>query len=153
MASDASDSIRLRPATREDIEGLFAIHRAALQSYVEATWGWDDTWQQTFFRDQFDSSARHVICWSDDAIGFLDVVIQPDAVFLQNLEIDPRYQSRGIGTHLIQQVIADAEQLHLPVRLQVLKVNTRARALYERLEFLLTGQTETHHQMERTFRG
>lgn len=45
-------------------------------------------------------------------------------------------------------IMEEARGLGLPVRLQVLKVNTRARALYERLGFRCTGHTGTHDLME-----
>lgn len=48
----------------------------------------------------------------------------------------------------IQDLIAEAERLRIPVTLQVLKVNPALR-LYERLWFRVTGDTESHHQMRR----
>lgn len=36
-----------------------------------------------------------------------------------------------------------------PVRLQVLKVNTGAQRWCEALGFGITGETDTHHDMER----
>ena len=41
----------LRPAVAADEERLYAIHKAALGEYVEATWGWDEAWQRQYFRD------------------------------------------------------------------------------------------------------
>jgi ribosomal protein S18 acetylase RimI-like enzyme len=45
-------------------------------------------------------------------------------------------------------VMQEARQLGLPVRLRVMKVNARALAFYERLGFVRTGGTATHHTME-----
>jgi ribosomal protein S18 acetylase RimI-like enzyme len=138
----------LGPATLADVDRLFSIHRAALGSYVEATWGWDEAWQADYFREHFDTSIRRVICYADNDIGFLDVVTRPDAVVLQNIEIHPQYQGRGIGSELIGRILTSAKNHGVPVRLQVLKVNSRARSLYERLGFVLIGETETHFEME-----
>ena len=44
-------NVRLRLATTDDIEPLGAIHRAAMRQHVEKTWGWDEEWQTTFFRE------------------------------------------------------------------------------------------------------
>lgn len=46
--------------------------------------------------------------------------------------------------------LAEARQLGLPVRLRVMKVNPRALAFYEGLEFMRVGETETHDLMEWT---
>jgi ribosomal protein S18 acetylase RimI-like enzyme len=117
---------------------------------VVATWGqWDEAWQQDYFRQHFDCSVRQVIHLDDDPIGFLDVAYRADHVFLAAIEIAPEHQCRGFGTSLIRDVLGKATELHLPVRLQVLKVNKRARALYERLGFVETGRTDTHYLMQR----
>jgi ribosomal protein S18 acetylase RimI-like enzyme len=145
----SSATFHLRPATAGDLDRLFEIHRLAIRPYVEATWGWDEAWQAAYFREHFDPAIRQVICCGGRAIGFLDVVHRPDCVFLQNVEIEPEHQGRGVGTALVRRVLADAETEGVPARLQVLKVNERARMLYERLGFVQTGATETHIEMER----
>jgi ribosomal protein S18 acetylase RimI-like enzyme len=77
------------------------------------------------------------------------VTYRADDVFLAAIEIDPAYQRQGIGAALIRDIIANAGALRLPVRLQVLKVNERARALYQRLGFVETGETKTHFLMQK----
>jgi ribosomal protein S18 acetylase RimI-like enzyme len=142
--------ISLRPATPDDIHRLYEIHRAASRQMVAETWGhWDEAWQQHYFSQHFDCSARQVIQFHSEPIGFLDVTFHADHVFLAGIEIAPEYQCRGFGTALIRDVLAKGSELHLPVRLQVLKVNKRAHALYERLSFVETGHTDTHYLMQR----
>jgi hypothetical protein len=46
------DDVRLRPATFDDIDALYRIHRAALGPYVEQTWGWGEGWQAGYFRER-----------------------------------------------------------------------------------------------------
>lgn len=60
-----------RPASLDDLDALFAIHRAALGDYVEATWGRDEAWQLEFFREGFDAYVRSVIEVGGKPIGFL----------------------------------------------------------------------------------
>jgi ribosomal protein S18 acetylase RimI-like enzyme len=69
------------------------------------------------------------------------------ALALNELVILPEFQGRGIGSSLLQEIIEDANNRGMPVRLQVLKAN-RALKLYERLGFVKNGETETHFQME-----
>ncbi len=69
---------------------------------------------------------------------------------MNQLFLLPEYQSKGIGRECMLRVIEEARRLGLPVRLRVLKVNPRALAFYERLGFARTGETETHHLMEKT---
>ena len=55
----------------------------------------------------------------------------------------PGQQSRGIGTPIITDLLAEATGAGLPVALSVEKDNPRARSLYLRLGFEVTGETDT----------
>jgi ribosomal protein S18 acetylase RimI-like enzyme len=66
---------------------------------------------------------------------------------LQEIYLHPDHQGRGIGSCLIRELLAKAQHAAKPVSLSVLKVNTRARRLYERLGFRKAGESETHYVM------
>jgi ribosomal protein S18 acetylase RimI-like enzyme len=55
------------------------------------------------------------------------------------LEVVPAQQGKGIGTAVADLVIEQSARQGLPAVLSVLTVNPRARALYERLGFRVTG--------------
>lgn len=136
--------ISLRPATREDYDFLWWLHRATLKPYVEKTWGWDEQRQAQHFCDCFDPATRQVIERDGVPIGCISVERQEARVFLAVIEIAPDHQNRGIGTKLIRALLDEADGRGVPVELQVLKVNP-ARRLYERLGFAVIGETETHY--------
>ena len=138
----------LRPATQDDTDRLFEIHREALKYYVELTWGWDEKWQIDHFRENFDPMTRHVISIENDDIGFVDIEVKADFIDVKNIEIEPNSQGRGIGTEVIRRVVAVARYRGLPIILQVLKVNPRARSLYVRLGFVEVGENDAHILME-----
>ncbi|WP_322795403.1 GNAT family N-acetyltransferase [Tepidiforma sp.] len=136
----------IRPAQYAEEPELYAIHRAAMESYVTATWGpWDDAWQQDHFAGSW-PDLRLAIEIEGELSGFLDLDEQGDAVVIDAIELAPRWQRQGVGTAVIRAVQARAAERGLPVTLRVLKVNP-ARALYERLGFQHTGQTDTHYLM------
>ena len=70
-----------------------------------------------------------------------------ESVKLANIRVAPAYQRRGIGARLITTVLRDAHERGQSVTLDVFKVNP-ARFLYERLGFLVVGETETRLLME-----
>ena len=94
--------ISLRPATRDDYDFLWWLHRTTMQSYVEKTWGWDETGQALYFQQHFDPSKWEIIEADVSAIGYLSVQRCEDPIFLETIEIAPDYQSQGIGTKLIR---------------------------------------------------
>jgi GNAT superfamily N-acetyltransferase len=138
--------ISLRPATDEDYDFLWRLHRATMRAYVEKTWGWDEQWQAEYFHDHFDPTTRQVIECEGGPVGCVSVERREDCIFLAAIEIAPDYQGQGIGTKLIRALFNEADGRGVPVELRVLKVNP-ARRLYERLGFAMVGETETHYLM------
>jgi ribosomal protein S18 acetylase RimI-like enzyme len=67
----------------------------------------------------------------------LDVEYRPAEIYLSRIEIHPSYQGRGVGTRLISALADEAQQNGQDLVLDVLAVNHRAQALYQRL-----GMTE-----------
>ena len=141
--------ITLRPATRDDYDFLWALLVDTLRPYVEATWGWDEAYQRTRFRDHFDPARGDVVLADGVAVGVISVERREDCIFLSTIGITPAYQGRGLGTRLIQDLLDEGRAREMPVELQVLKVNP-ARGLYERLGFEVVGESETHWQMRWT---
>jgi ribosomal protein S18 acetylase RimI-like enzyme len=141
-----SSTVQLRPATVQDADFLYRLHKAAMQHYVAQTWGWDEAWQQQHFRRHFDPSTCQIIVSQGHAVGVLAVVRDASAVYLRTIEVLPAYQGRGLGTHLISALLAEAHHSGRPLVLQVLKVNP-ARHLYARLGFTITEETPTHYVM------
>jgi len=147
--TDAVATIRevsLRPATQEDYDFLWWLHRVTMRSYVDKTWGWDEAWQSQSFQERFDPTTREIIEFDGVPIGYIAVERRKEVIFLSSIEIAPDYQNRGIGTMLVQSLLDEGRSRGVPVELYVLKVNP-AQRLYERLGFTIIRETETHHIM------
>jgi len=138
----------LRPATAADYQWLWELKRLTMRPYVEQTWGsWDDSTQEAFFRRNFSSETVQIITVDGQNAGLLNVEREPNGIFLANLQIHPSFQNRGLGTAVLQTVMGSAKALRIPVRLQVLRVNSAALRLYSRLGFVTYQETPTHHLM------
>ena len=143
------DDLRLRKATADDSEFAYRTKKAAFRKYVEKVWGWDEEEQRQLHERRFASQDFQVIQVSGIDVGILAIVRQPDCVKVNQMFILPEYQSRGIGAACMLRIIEDAVTSELPVRLQVLKVNSRAVAFYQRLGFRSIGESDTHVLLER----
>ena len=133
----------VRQATPGDRDTLYRIKREAMRPYVEQVWGWDEEYQERRFRESYDHSETQVVLVDGIAVGLLRVSESESAVFIDQVEIVPDYQGQGIGTSLINDLLARGR----PVELGVLKVNADARRLYERLGFRVIDDNETHYHM------
>ena len=148
---DMSDAIQLRPAGQEDYNFLYDLTCSTMRPYIEATWGWDDVWQQRYlqdFQENFKSELNQIIVLDGQDIGLLSVQQDGTEVFIRNIQILPEHQNKGIGSLIISGIIEQAQQQGYPVTLQVLKVNP-ARRLYEKLGFTIEEETDTHFKMRR----
>jgi ribosomal protein S18 acetylase RimI-like enzyme len=141
-------NLSYRAALPEDFVFLFNLHKAAMQAYVEDTFGsWDEEWQERYFRTHFVPALLQVIQIDGRDVGMLNIQERIEEFFIVNLEILPEYQRQGIGTEVIRNLLSAAKRQGKPVALQVLKSNILARHLYQRLGFGVTGENETHYIM------
>jgi ribosomal protein S18 acetylase RimI-like enzyme len=126
-------AVALRPATPADSEFCFQLHKAAMGDYVTAIWGWDEQVQRDFHARAFNPGRWQIITAGGADIGMLDVEYRAGEIYLARIEIHPDHQGGGIGTRLISALIDEAGQKGQDLVLDVLTVNHRAQALYQRL--------------------
>jgi len=139
--------IGLRPATAADAPFAYSVKKKALGTYVAQTWGWDEHEQVGFHEREYKPELIRIITLGETDIGTVSVVSDGRRVLTGMLYLLPEFQRRGIGTHIVRSVQAQAQRDNLPVRLAVLKVNP-AQELYRRMEFLPLEETATHIKMQ-----
>ena len=143
------EDISLRAATEADYEFGYQLKKSALGLYIGETWGWNENQQQDHYRRKFSVHYAYVIMLRDTRVGWLVNRRTPEGQELNQVYILPEYQSRGIGTKIIREIVTEAEYQALPVLLQVMKRNHRAKGLYDRLGFKVYGETDTHFLMRK----
>ncbi len=139
--------IELRPASSDDFDFLYRLHRLTMKKYVAQTWGWDESWQRQYFEQHFDPALNQIIAVRGIDIGVVSVVERETELFLSNIQVHPEYQGQGIGASVIKTILDEGKRLGKPVALQVLKINP-AQKLYARLGFTVMAETETHYLMK-----
>jgi ribosomal protein S18 acetylase RimI-like enzyme len=123
----------LRPATPADSEFCFQLHKTAMGGYITAIWGWDEQRQRASHDRVFNPGRWQIVTAGGADVGVIDVEHRPTEIYLGRIEIHPSHQGRGIGTRLITALIDEARRNGQDLALDVLVVNPRARALYQRL--------------------
>lgn len=140
--------LKLRPAVEADRAFARSLHHACYRPWVEPIWGWDEDRQDRLFAERWESAGTSIVELGRAAIGSLRTTEGDDHLLIDDIEIHPDRQGRGLGTRILRTVLDDADSRSRPVRLQVLKGNP-ARRLYERLGFTVTGETDSHLLMLR----
>jgi ribosomal protein S18 acetylase RimI-like enzyme len=133
-------AIALRPATPADSEFCYQLHKAAMGSYITAIWGWDEQVQRDFHARAFNPGRWQIITAGGADIGVLDIEHRPGEIYLSRIEICPDHQGHGIGARLIRALASEAAQNGQDLVLDVLTVNHRAQALYQRLGMKEVGR-------------
>ena len=138
---------RLRPLRADEREWAYALHRAALGEYVEATWGWDEPLQRRIFDDALERLPRDVVEVAGEPVGVAAVEERDDELYLGMLELLPEWQGRGLGTAILEWLRRRAAGSDRALGLHVLPVNVRAVAFYERCGLRVVAREPTRLTM------
>lgn len=140
------EELNIRKADATDSDFVFAVKKAAFREYVEQVEGWDDTHQRGLHNKRFDSQNFRIIQFQGSDVGFFSTSCTSDSLKVHQFFIHPEYQGRGIGSACMTNILANADVSGKAVNLQVLKINTRGIAFYQRLGFSIVDEDSTHVQ-------
>ena len=144
-------NIQTRPARNSDYQWLLELHHTVYRDLITQEFGyWDEDEELGLFMKAWESKPIEILILDEKNVGMFIVDEHADHWWLDEIQIDPRYQQQGIGTEVIGQLIASARTHHLPLRLRVLHVNQGACRLYQKLGFRQIDRAKHHTVMERT---
>jgi GNAT superfamily N-acetyltransferase len=104
--------------------------------------------QAANLRLRWDPQQVRIITLDGADIGWVQSMIERDALFLGQLFVTPAHQGRGIGTTIVQRLIEEAACDRRAVKLGVVKANPALR-LYRRLGFRTTHEDDRKFYMRR----
>ena len=137
----------LRPARPDDFNFCAHLYFSGMAETIRLL-KLDMAAQTANLRERWHVAEVEIITSDGADIGWLQKSIQDDALYLEQIFIDAAFQSRGIGTGIINRLIDKARQDGRPVTLGVVKINPALR-LYERLGFRVTHQDDRKFYMRR----
>lgn len=103
--------------------------------------------QVTHYRTQFPDANHVIVLAATMPVGQLYLHCGSDEHRIVDLSLLPDARGAGVGTRVLEHVLAEAQRAGRPVRLSVQHLNP-ARRLYERLGFVPLSETELHCLME-----
>ena len=150
--------VTLRPETDADVPVLLSIY-ASTREHELARVDWPDEHKQAFLRMQFEAQHRHYLSTYHGAsfslverhgqpIGRLYLHERDGEVRIVDIALLPAARGQGIGTALLDEVLASAQARGQRVTIHVEHDNP-ARRLYERLGFREVESRGFHVFMER----
>ena len=140
------EKFSLRKATTADIDFIFYVRTLTMKSDFEGTFGWKDSEQYERAADEIDQA--QIIMLHKEQIGVIKILAKENELHLHQMQILPRYQGKGIGTALVQNLLDRADSQQFSVTLFVLK-NARAKNLYDRMGFSVIENNAHNFKMYR----
>ena len=144
-------NIQTRPARDSDYQWLIELHHTVYRDLITLEFGyWDKDEELGLFMKAWESKPIEILILDEKNVGMFIVDEHADHLWLDEIQIDPRYQHQGIGTEVIGQLIVRARAHHLPLCLRVLHANRSAYRLYQKLGFRQIDRARHHTVMEIT---
>lgn len=140
-------NISLRPVRADDFEYCERLYFDGMNSVIEEL-KLDRAAQARGFREQWVMTESQIITLNDSDVGWLQIKILDEGLFIGQLFVDAAFRRRGIGTAVMERIIAEAERTKRPLLLAVVKSNPAVR-LYRRLAFQVTHEDERKFYMKR----
>jgi GNAT superfamily N-acetyltransferase len=132
--------ISFKPASVSDEPFIETVYFETHRWIIETLFGWrGDDIEREKFRESFDADNTKIILAAGIPIGWWTIQRSTNEIHLGAIYLQASHQGRGVGTRLIRNLVAQAQEDRIPVRLSTAKIN-RARELYARLGFLLTHE-------------
>ena len=140
-------AIALRPARSGDFEFCARLYFSGMEKVIREL-KLDMAAQTANLRERWQVAEVELITLDGIDAGWIQKSIQADALYLEQIFMDAALQNRGIGTEIINRLIATARRDGYAVTLGVVKTNP-ARRLYERLGFRITHEDDRKFYMRR----
>jgi ribosomal protein S18 acetylase RimI-like enzyme len=137
--------VSFRPATDADQEFLIGVYAGTRADELAQT-GWDDSQKDAFIRWQYSMQKKEYEARYPDArydvilvdgvpAGRIWVGADDTQIRLLDIAVIPEFQNRGVGAHLLRQLMDEATRVNKPLRHMVFVLNQDAFRFYERLGF------------------
>jgi N-acetylglutamate synthase-like GNAT family acetyltransferase len=139
---------RFRPANEQDFEPLLALRIDVMREHLERVFRYKPSRARRIFREHFDEPGMRVIEADGVRIGCVGYRAAPDCLKIDSFYLDRRFHNSGLGTVILQVLLAEADEAGLPVRLEVL-TGSKADRFYLRHGFVKLREDEIEGEYER----
>jgi ribosomal protein S18 acetylase RimI-like enzyme len=156
---EKSSLVTLRPVRWPEDEAFLQALYASTRADELAQVPWSEEQKADFCRMQFAAQHQHyqehyagasydVIELGRRPIGRLYVARWPEEIRVIDIALLPQHRCRGIGTGLLQRVLAEGDATEKPVSIHVEQFNPALR-LYERLGFQKAAEVGVYFLLKR----
>jgi GNAT superfamily N-acetyltransferase len=140
------------PAGPEHLAALTDLRLAVMADSFNRIGRFDPERARVWFADTYRPETTRLILVDGEMAGCVAFhAFEAGVLKLEHFYLDPRWQGRGLGTAILDGLLAEADASGARVILTVLR-QSDAQRLYERRGFTVTGRDDLDVYMERPAR-
>jgi len=133
--------VELTSVSHSDFEELADLRVAAMKESLERVGRFDAMRARERLRSTFSPEHTRFIVVEGEKVGFYAARPSPEGLRLDHLYIHPEVQSRGIGSHVLKSILAEADESGVTVLVGALKESASNR-FYQRHGFAIASEGE-----------
>ena len=140
---------KIRFAIPDDHNLIYGLKAESVRPYVEKNWGWDEDYQRKDFDSEFSHMEQFNVIEVDSKFaGFVQYYFEYPYFEVVEIHLLPEYRGNGIGSDILRYLQKVCIAQDRKIRIGCFKENHRAKALYQKLGFMQTEETDTHYILE-----
>lgn len=140
---------KIRFATPDDHDLIYGLKAESVRPYVEKNWGWDEDYQRKDFDSEFSHTEQFNVIEVDSKFaGFVQYYFEYPYFEVVEIHLLLEYRGKGIGSQILRYLQKACIAQDRKIRIGCFKENHRAKALYQKLGFMQTEETDTHYILE-----
>jgi ribosomal protein S18 acetylase RimI-like enzyme len=134
----AMPAFEFRPTGKSDFAFCWPIYREAMEPLTAALGAWNEPAQRRLVEETLSDEGASILIAEKSDSGWLHVSETRFIIHLSHIYLEPAARNHGLGTKFMTWMNERAKRKDKDFTLELLK-NNRARHLYERLGFRVTG--------------
>jgi ribosomal protein S18 acetylase RimI-like enzyme len=138
---------QLTEGKSSDREWLYDLYKMTMLPFIEATWGWDEEFQNNGFNKYLKPADWKIITVDNEKVGGFVLVKKHDHYWLEMLIIKSEYQKKGIGSMVVSYIQSIAVNKSLPLKLSVIKANP-VKTFYMKLGFIQYDEDVSFYKLQ-----
>ncbi len=126
--------VSIEKAKKEDYTYYFNLFKLNFYEIIEKYCGF----KPKIFKENFNKLDNYIMKINNRRVGFYQLSIFENKMYVNEIQISPKYQGKGIGSKILNNIENEAKKIKLnSLELQVFKEN-KAKNLYEKFGFKTT---------------
>jgi len=139
---------RFGTPSEEHFEPLLGLRIEVMREHLERVFRYKPSRARRIFREHFDEPGMRLILTGEELAGCVGFRIGAEEIKLDSFYLQQRFHNSGLGTTILKVLLAEADALGLPIRLEVL-AGSQADRFYLRHGFMKLSEDAIEGYYER----